>query len=213
MSAISCNWLHNGRTTDPQGLLSGAYDLGTFGRLPDNTLTDQLTRSPGARFWIPSQAEWLTAAHYDPSKAGPGSGGWSQYPTSSDTAPVSGLPGTQGAQTSTGLFQNSYSVRAYPTVQSPWGLLDTSGGGTEWTESILFGGSEGARIWEGDNVLSETEFWPFDDPRTPRVFYGTQPGEAPWGQILRIAAAIPGPSGAGLLAMGPVSRAASGAWA
>lgn len=207
-SAIFCNWLHNGRTTNPQHLLSGAYDVSTFGTNPDGTFTDQLTRSPGARFWIPSLDEWLTAAHFDPNRNGQNQGGWYQYPTSSDTAPVRGLPGTFNsaglpAQTSAGVpTNNTLGVAAYATVQSPWGLLDTSGNGREWTESVSLPYSPipgvepplgpRARILDGASINSTG--LPFSNPDELRVWGAAQPTWSFELPALRIAAAIPSPS-------------------
>jgi formylglycine-generating enzyme required for sulfatase activity len=220
VGAIFCNWLHNGRTTNPQHLLSGAYDVSTFGTNPDGTFTDQLTRSPGARFWLPSLDEWLTAAHYDPNRPGPdgtpNQGGWWQFPTSSDTAPIRGLPGTvnalgQPAQSSAGLpTNNTLGVAAYPTVQSPWGLFDVSGNGREWTETVglPFAPFPGAnpplgnrsRVLEGASFGSNLV--PFSNPDELRVWGAADPTWASELPVLRIAAAIPNPSTAAVFAVG-----------
>jgi formylglycine-generating enzyme required for sulfatase activity len=100
-AAIYCNWLHNNKGTTLDAFTSGAYNVSTFGFHPSGIgFSDQLTRSPGARFFIPSLDEWIKAAHYDPSRletpittntAG-GAGYW-LYPTTSDTAPIGGPPG------------------------------------------------------------------------------------------------------------------------
>ncbi|MBY0260999.1 MAG: formylglycine-generating enzyme family protein, partial [Phycisphaerales bacterium] len=94
-AAMYCNWLHNDKRTDRDAFLSGAYDVSTFGD-DLNGFTDQRTRSPGARFFIPTWDEWLKAAHFDPNKAGPGQGGWWQYSLTSDTQPTYGPPGVDG---------------------------------------------------------------------------------------------------------------------
>ncbi|MCU0688615.1 MAG: formylglycine-generating enzyme family protein [Phycisphaerales bacterium] len=215
--AIFCNWLHNGRTTNPQHLLSGAYDVSTFGTNPDGTFTDQLTRSPGARFWLPSLDEWLTAAHYDPNRPGPdgtpNQGGWWQFPTSSDTAPVRGLPGTvnalgQPAQSSAGTFIVT-PAGSYPLAQSPWGLLDASGNAEEWLESVALPiavfpqevplpGARG-RLIDGASI-SGTSLLGNTDPLL--VYIGSAPQNSTSLFGLRIAAAIPGPSTAAVFAAG-----------
>src|SRR5205085_5693497 len=74
--AMYCNWLHNGKRSDLASLQTGAYDVSTFHTNPDGTFTDQVTHSPGARFWIPTLDEWLKAVHYDPNRFGAGLGGW-----------------------------------------------------------------------------------------------------------------------------------------
>ncbi len=138
-AATFCNWLHNGKSSDPVSLRSGAYDTSTFGFNPDFTYNDQQTRSPGALFWIPSYDEWLKAAHYDPNKNGPGVGGYWTFSNGTEFEPVAGPPGI--GETSAGyvdpiipLGEFDLPLGSYPGTVSPWGLLDTSGGTTEWTE-------------------------------------------------------------------------------
>jgi hypothetical protein len=136
MAARFCNWLHNGKINERWAFESGAYDTSTFGFNPNIGYTDQFTRSPGARFWIPSINEWVKGVFYDPNRYGAGQGGYWSFTNSSETLPISGLPG-EGGETNAGFnvppndFMN---VGAYPNSQSPWGLLDTSGGTTEYTE-------------------------------------------------------------------------------
>lgn len=162
--AIYCNWLHNGKSSDRSAFLTGAYDVSTFGYLNGGSLfTDQLTRSPGARYWIPSLDEWMKAVHWDPNKSNDdgSTGGYWLYGNGSDTPFVYGPPGvrvgvgsignpipdpngqlsTSGATwTSTyfpGLDPFAVPLGSYPNVQSPWGLLDASGGVSEWTELVF----------------------------------------------------------------------------
>lgn len=85
VSAMYCNWLHNGKQNTLESLQSGAYDVSTFHTNPDGTFTDQITRSPGATFWIPSLDEWIKAVHYDPNRYGPGKGGWWESPRQTGT--------------------------------------------------------------------------------------------------------------------------------
>lgn len=137
-AAMFCNWLHNGKGSDPNSLLSGAYDVSTFGTNPDGTFTDQLTHSPGAKFWIPTLDEWLKAAHYDPNKFGEGQGGWWLYPNQADVPLNVGPPGF--GQTSGGAFVGAAYVPlgSYSEVHSAWGLWDLSGGAAEWTEEVIY---------------------------------------------------------------------------
>lgn len=159
--AIYANWLHNDKATNREAFLSGAYDVGTFGYVGTGSLfTDQITRSPGARYWIPSLDEWMKAAHYDPNKQNSdGSvGGWWTYANGSDTPFVYGPP---GVRSSTGGFSgpdpngpfatanSGWDAPNFPgfspfliplgsyDVTSPWGLYDMAGGIAEWTEGIF----------------------------------------------------------------------------
>ncbi len=158
MAAMYCNWLHNNKSGQRAAFLSGAYNVSTFSG--SAAFTDQATRSPGARYWIPSWDEWLKAAHYDPNKNGPGQEGWWLYSTTSDTAPVPGPPGQRVrllpnfdvvadpngvlAQANAGGWRDVFPgvsfadipLGAY-AVTSPWGLYDVAGATAEWTEEIL----------------------------------------------------------------------------
>lgn len=155
-AAVYCNWLHNGRRNDLQSLLSGAYDTATWGYTQASGFSDALTRLPGARYWIPSADEWIKAAFYDPNRFGPSSSGWWMSMDRSDSVPVPGLPGTPGATTNSGLTYplpgvpspGSIVVGSYPDSQSPWGLLDTSGGVSEWIEEPFYSDYERTRVTE-----------------------------------------------------------------
>lgn len=141
MAARLCNWLTNAKGTQRSAFESGAYDMGTCVLGSDHYWRGQVAHSSGALFWIPSLDEWTKGMHYDPNKNGPGQGGYWLYPTSSDSPPVEGPPGTPGAQTSAGDYPSPpdnpfrfYDVGSYPNTQSPWGLLDGSGGVGEMLE-------------------------------------------------------------------------------
>jgi hypothetical protein len=138
--AMYCNWLQNGRSSDLTSITHGAYESSTFG-FPDNNFfngfTDQITRSAGAQFWIPSLDEWIKGAFYDPAQQH-----WWESHYGSNTPPVSGLPGTPGAQTSSGLPYDPLGTDFYIPLnaygaQSPYGLLSTSGGPHEWFEDAV----------------------------------------------------------------------------
>lgn len=165
------NWLHNGKptaATSPGGVVplsafsSGAYETSTFGQtqIPPgiNVFTDQTTRSEGARFWIPNMHEWVKAMYWDPDKNGSAPGGkqagyWA-YPITSDTAPAPGDPAL-GGQTNTGTFPAGHArpldVGSYPDVMSPWGLLDGSGGASEWTEGWSLDTAHAFRLMAGSS--------------------------------------------------------------
>ncbi|HYF15220.1 MAG TPA: SUMF1/EgtB/PvdO family nonheme iron enzyme [Phycisphaerales bacterium] len=206
--AIYTNWLHNNKSFEHSAFLSGAYDVSTFGYLNGGSLfTDQITRSPGARYWIPSLDEAMKASHWDPNKQNPDgtAGGWWTYNNSSDSEPVYGPAGVivngQFATANAGWdgFEfpghNPFTVPlgAYTGVTSPYGLFDTAGGTREWTEGV---------VWLSDEPLprerlSEGSGWvegPFstDLIDTPG---GSGPPNFPWyDHGLRIAAAVPSPT-------------------
>jgi formylglycine-generating enzyme required for sulfatase activity len=140
-AARYANWLHNGKGTARESFESGAYDTSTFGTNPDGTFTDQVSRSPGARFWIPSKEEWDKAMYDDPHRYGTGEEGYWFYPTmdANETPPISGYPGEGGESNAS--IQNDdgrvINVGSYPGTTSRWGMLDGSGGVSEWTESAV----------------------------------------------------------------------------
>jgi formylglycine-generating enzyme required for sulfatase activity len=140
-AARYANWLHNGKGTARESFESGAYDTSTFGTNPDGTFTDQVSRSPGARFWIPSKEEWDKAMYYDPNRYGTGVEGYWFYPTMDtyENPPIYGYPG-EGGESNAYIAHDDgriINVGSYPGTTSPWGMLDGSGGLSEWTESAV----------------------------------------------------------------------------
>ncbi|MEA5486626.1 SUMF1/EgtB/PvdO family nonheme iron enzyme [Pseudanabaena sp. CCNP1317] len=131
--ARMANWLHHGAPD----LANASHDTFAVGAY-DDTVTG--TRTPGARVWIPSRDEWVKAAHWDPNRNGPGEGGYWLFPDASDEQLMPGDP-AMGGETSAGNAVEwpseqfrPWDVGSYGDVQTPWGLLDASGGAREWTE-------------------------------------------------------------------------------
>ena len=150
-AARFCNWLHNGKVNEEWAFLTGAYDATTFTRNEDGSYNDDFTVLPGARYWIPNMDEYLKAVYYDPNRWGPSRGGWWNYPNASEVPLVPGLPfisleAGDGAETNAGLEPQGYrgpiwTSGAFPWVQSPWGLLDASGGTQEMGLPFAWGSS------------------------------------------------------------------------
>ncbi len=194
------NWTHNGQKppgqTTAADFENGVYDMAAIG------LNGPVIRSPDARYWLPNLDEWVKAAYFDPNKNGPGQPGYWQYPITSDTAPVSGEPG-QGGQTNAGMFPNgqtpSYTIGQYANIRSPWGLLDMSGGFSEWLENR---GSLGERYRAGSSIAG------LNPALADRlVWYLISSSSVPVTGF-RIASAVPAPSAAliGLMALYSVAR-------
>lgn len=191
-AALYCNWLHNGQSSDPASLLTGAYDVSTFGTV-GGVISDAPTHLPGARFWIPTLNEQVKAFHYDPNRYGPGQGGYWLNKNMRDTTGIAGPPGV--GQTSAFWIdpdgqssERNIPLGAYPDQISPWGLLDTSGGTTEWNEQIgPQGGPAGARYLYGASTGSSSttdDIWGRSSvsPNLGSIDYG-----------IRIASAVPVP--------------------
>ena len=205
MAAMYCNWLCNDKGTDRAAFLNGAYDVATFGGLSPNGFSDQVEHSPGAQYWIPTFDEWVKAAHFDPNRLGDAAGGWWRFPTLSDVVPVYGPPG-QG-QANAGAVQIPsqqlfHPLGSYPTVQSPWGLLDTAGGTSEWLESALAitGPNLDIRLQEGSSFALS-----FGSSRGSDLIEGTSgsyPSISEWDFGFRIASAVPTPGVSALLGLG-----------
>jgi len=80
------NWLHHGAPTFPgveDALASGVTESGAY-VLPDpnaefdENIWRQIVRQAGARYWLPSEDEWVKAAYYDPTLNN-GNGGYWRY--------------------------------------------------------------------------------------------------------------------------------------
>lgn len=199
MAARFCNWLHNGKVNEAWAFESGAYDTSTFNDV--SPFTDQLTHSPGARFWIPTRDEWFKAAYFDPDRFGPNLPGYWLYPDGGNDPLIIGLP-EEGGETSAGLwgphpFEPYVNVGSYPHVRSPWGLLDVSGGLGEWLED-----ADPERQGRGAYGTSVFHSFPEFRDRADYNGGGSSPGDfsAPYG--LRLAATIPAPGAVMLVILG-----------
>lgn len=140
-AARYCNWLHNGKGTDPSSWESGVYDASTFYEDENGIPQHDLTRAPGAKFFLPTLDEWKKAGHWDPNKNN-GEGGYWLYPHGSDEPPVPGAP-DEGGETATNYGPAAGNldylrIGLYPETVSPWGLFDMSGTTSENTEDTVF---------------------------------------------------------------------------
>lgn len=188
-AAYFSNWLHNGQPNSFAAIQTGAYDSSTWRHGPEGDLTLADPHLPDAKYWIPTFDEWQKAAYYDPEKDG--EGGWWLYPNSTDELQTPGFPGV--GETSAGLdigndaaFQ--IPLGSYSDQQSPWGLLDVSGGASEWTEDYLRPDFTRFRVIGGSRAGSQfyaehDPAWGIDVSR-PTVFSAG----------FRIASAVPAPS-------------------
>lgn len=204
VAAMYTNWLHNGKSSELSAYQNGAYDTSTFG-YANGRFTDQRTHNPGARYWIPTYDEWLKAAHYDPNHTG--LNGWRMYPNGTDEPLIYGPPpsfGGDGTAQSNSSFRfndgSHYAIplMSYPTVQSPWGLLDVSGSGLEWTEGIVTSSNRDYRMAMGSYIGGTVEG--ADEADRAWSFSTNDPGSGgtPW--AFRIATSVPSPGIAMMIA-------------
>ncbi|MCC5786486.1 MAG: SUMF1/EgtB/PvdO family nonheme iron enzyme [Phycisphaerales bacterium] len=207
-AAMYTNWLHNGKSSDPTSLQTGAYDTGTWGVDPNTGHRTDGGRLPGAKFWIPNLDEWQKAVYYDPDRYAPGESGWWLFPNSSDEPLTPGRPGE--GETMAGI-QEQHSAEwnvplgAYPQVTTPWGLLDASGGAHEWIEEWTHAAAPQRRGLNGSYAGQHS---PELHDRAD-AFTGSQRPDASafWGG-LRIASVVPAPGTSALAAFMFVALAA-----
>lgn len=202
MAAIYCNWLHHGMSTDREAFLNGAYDVSTFTSNPGGRFYDQLTRSPGARYFIPTWDEWLKSAHYDPNKQNQdgSTGGWWHYSNGTDQPFIAGPPGVGTANY--GWDSSQYPGQSPFTlplgsygVTSPYGLLDVAGFTKEWTEEAHFFPGEPLPIVRELDGTSWLEF--AGDFRGDSISYITSsehPSVGVYDFGFRIASIVPAPT-------------------
>lgn len=204
MAALYCNWLHNGKSADPGSLVTGAYDSTTWGRGPRPfEITDAPVHLTGARYWIPTLDEQLKAFQYDPHRYGPGLGGWWEARNMADTPGVSGPPGVGTTSAGWRTDEDPWAaweipLGAYPQSVSPWGLLDTSGGGNEWNEQIFRIEYPAERGLMGSSAGQDGGAWQFYD-RTWGA--GSLHPDSGVTESFRIATAVPAPGAIGALAL------------
>ena len=132
MAARYVNWLNNDKGSDQAAFEDGAYDSSTFITDGAGFVHDQLTHHESARYWIPTLNETIKAAYHDPNRYGLGLEGYWLHPDGGNEPLVEGPPGigeTWGESA-------AGDVGSYPNAASPWGLLDVSGTGWEWTEHV-----------------------------------------------------------------------------
>ena len=214
-AAMYCNWFHNGKSSDIESLVTGAYDTMTWGWNPaTQSFTDEERHLPGARFWLPTVDEWMKATYWDPDRHGEDEGGWWLYPNQSDEPPVHGLPeaypspplpgpGTSSAGSG---YASSYvwlPLGAYEELQSPWGLWDTTGAAREWTEDWVFPESRQYRFLGGAGL--DDDWLELSDHIS--VMAGTGPDSGGNYSGVRIASIVPAPASGLFFVMGlPLAR-------
>jgi formylglycine-generating enzyme required for sulfatase activity len=139
------NWLHNGQPIGAQGPATterGAYTLD--GATTDTALL-AVTRSPGARFALPTENEWYKAAYFDPTITAANKY-WS-FGTRSNTTPSNQLLTPDPGNNANFFQNNAYSlpgflrtnVGDFENSPGPWGTFDQMGNVGEWTETVRSG--------------------------------------------------------------------------
>jgi formylglycine-generating enzyme required for sulfatase activity len=150
-AARFANWLHNGRPTGQQDLMTtedGSYflDGATSG-----TELLAIVREPGATWVISSEDEWYKAAYH---KNDGVTGNYWDHPTSTDAVPSNDLidpdPGnnatfTEGDGYGIGSPYYRTEAGAHENSDSPYGTFDQGGNVWEWNEAIVLDSYRGVR--------------------------------------------------------------------
>jgi formylglycine-generating enzyme len=150
-AARFCNWLSHGQPSGvegPETTETGAYALS--GGTSSAALMG-VTRTAGAKYWIPTLDEWYKAAFY---KGGGTNAGYWTYPTRSNDVPSNVLSetGTNNANFATGYgtgFTDPVEfltpVGAFKNSPGPYGTYDMGGNVMQWNEWSLNGSYRGQR--------------------------------------------------------------------
>jgi formylglycine-generating enzyme len=157
------NWLHNRQGSGDTE--TGAYMLEGGTSTPSNG--PNITRNPGAIWFMPNQDEWFKAAYYQPTGQGGDADGYWVYPTRSNSDPTAASANTVGdianpgpnvanhkfGATWNGIQANVTTVgSAGPLSASYYGTFDQGGNVEEWNETpFMSGASRGQR---GGNYVS-----------------------------------------------------------
>lgn len=151
-AARFANWLHNGQPTGLQNADTtedGAYALN--GAMTTEAIQG-ITRTPAARWAIPTEDEWYKAAYH---KNDGVTGHYFDYPTSSDLVPandwLSPDPGntvtyapTNGDYTIGSPYWRT-EVGEHEQSASPYGTFDQGGNVWEWNEALVTATTRGRR--------------------------------------------------------------------
>jgi sulfatase modifying factor 1 len=144
------NWLHNGQPTGLQTAATterGVYTLDGYTGQDGRTIQ----RNPGWKWAVTSEDEWYKAAHY---KGGGATAGYWDYPMQSDitTTPSNDLTNPDGGNTANYRISiddytigNPYwrtNAGEFENSESAYGTFDQGGNVWEWTEAIVYQGSD-----------------------------------------------------------------------
>jgi formylglycine-generating enzyme required for sulfatase activity len=160
-AARFANWLQNGQPSFQQGTpgeVPGSTETGayTLNGINDNNNLLQVTRNPGAAYFIPTLNEWYKAAYY---KGGGTNAGYWVYPAQSDTMPGNVLSSTTPntanyytcATCSTDVVNELTPVGVFAASPGPYGTFDQGGDVNQWTETSVADGTYSTRGGDWDH--------------------------------------------------------------
>jgi formylglycine-generating enzyme required for sulfatase activity len=179
------NWLHNGQPSGLQGAGTtedGAYSL--YGALTNAALA-AVTRSPGARWWLPSEDEWYKAAYH---KNDGVTGNYWDYPTGTNSVPNNNPPSFDTGNSANFFDLDNFCMTgdcgypltnagAYTLSDSPYGTFDQGGNVFEWNETLFNppnGSFRGYRSgsWDYFSGTLSASYWSHGAPTDESVNIG-----------------------------------------
>ncbi len=125
-------------------------------------------------FSLPSADEWHKAAYYDPSKNN-GEGGYWKYATGADSITIGDGTLNSDADVFAGVLSIGQNSESWPNAdfgkENNWGILGTTGGVEEWTETNQ--NTQGTRKWVLGGEWSGTAGSKLDNSRVNNVTIAT----------------------------------------
>jgi formylglycine-generating enzyme len=195
------NWLHNGQGTGDTE--TGAYTLEGGTPTPSNGL--EITRNPGATWFLPSADEWYKAAYHQPAAQGGDSDGYWRYPTASNTVPRMATANGVGDISNPGMSVANYGAGAHwnaqfgnlttvgsagPLSKSYYGTFDQGGNVAEWNEDLFYFSNRGVKggAWIGPASNLSSQGFSFSYPENEEYLIGFRVATVPEPSALCLAA-------------------------
>jgi uncharacterized protein YjbI with pentapeptide repeats/formylglycine-generating enzyme required for sulfatase activity len=141
------NWLHNGMGAGSTE--NGAYTLLGGTAAPSNGLV--VSRSAGARWFLPSENEWYKAAYHQPLADGGDSDDYWFYPGGTNSVPAQATANSVGDISNPGTNVANFASGADWNGQV--GNVTTVGSAGPWSESFYGTSDQGGNVWEWNEQL------------------------------------------------------------
>jgi formylglycine-generating enzyme required for sulfatase activity len=146
------NWLNNGGETGDTE--TGAYTLLGGTPTPSNGLN--ITRNPGATWFLTSESEWYKAAYYQPAAQGGDVDNYWRYPMKNNAPPTIATADSVGDISNPGDDVANFEYGADWNGQN--GNVTTVGSAGPLSESFYGTSDQGGNVWEWNEALFNGPF-------------------------------------------------------